>query len=295
MQPKLADPAVSVVIPTFNRVSLLPRALDSVLTHQTCRPQEVIVVDDGSTDDTASFLQNHYPDVLYLYQPNHGVSAARNRGIEASTSPWIAFLDSDDAWLPHKLSRQLEAVRGNPEMRICHTDELWIRNDVRINPKKKHRKSGGWIFSKCLSLCCMSPSSVMLHRSVFDTVGFFDESLPVCEDYDLWLRVTARFPVLYVDHPLVIKYGGHHDQLSGQQWGMDRFRIRALEKILSSGILSPGNSRATLEILEEKLNIFIHGARKRQKWGDVEIYEQKRQQALRSSRATLPWATQRKS
>lgn len=264
---------VSVVIPTFNRAHLLRRALDSVLG-QTHPPHELIVVDDGSTDETASLIRHRYPNVSYLYQSNSGVSSARNRGIKEATGRWIALLDSDDEWLAHKLARQLEALQEVPGMKLCHTDEIWIRNGVRVNPKKKHAKSGGWIFQRCLPLCCVSPSSVLIHRGVFDAVGLFDETLPVCEDYDLWLRVSARFPVLYADEPLTVKYGGHRDQLSLKFWGMDRFRIRALEKILASGILSENDRKAAQSTLTEKLAIYVEGARKRGKWEEAAAYEE---------------------
>ncbi len=99
-------------------------------------------------------------------------------------------------------------------MRVCHTDEIWIRNGRRVNARKKHGKKGGWIFQHCLPLCAMSPSSIMIHRDVFTALGGFDERLPACEDYDLWLRITARYPVLFTRQPLIEKYGGHDDQLS---------------------------------------------------------------------------------
>jgi len=263
---------ISVVIPTFNRANLLRRALDSVIA-QSFSPHEIIVVDDGSTDETATLLKDHYPQVIYLFQSNQGVSAARNHGITKATGSWIAFLDSDDEWIPNKLTLQLKVLAENPKLKICHTNEIWIRNGRRVNPKKKHAKSGGWIFQKCLPLCCISPSSSILFRTVFDTIGLFDETLPVCEDYDLWLRVTAQFPVLYIDEPLIKKYGGHSDQLSRKFWGMDRFRIKALKKIIRSGILSEDDLFEAKSVLKEKVAIYIQGARKRKKWDEAARYE----------------------
>jgi len=268
---------VSVVIPTFDRESVLPRALDSVFA-QTRPPAEVIVVDDGSTDSTVRCLEVEYPQVELLTQENRGVSAARNRGIEAASEEWIALLDSDDEWTPTKLERQFDRLATHPENLVCHTDEIWIRHHRRVNPKRKHAKYGGRIFQYCLPLCAMSPSSILVHRSVFDAVGLFDEEMPACEDYDLWLRICARYPVLYLDEALVVKYGGHPDQLSRRIWGLDRFRIRALEKILDSGELGTDDAEATLNTLLEKIDIYVAGAEKREKREDVELYRFKRRQ-----------------
>jgi len=256
--------AISVVIPTFNRASLLPRALDSVLA-QTFMPTEIIVVDDGSTDTTRQLMKDRYPGIDYLYLANKGVSHARNAGVARSNCRWLAFLDSDDQWLPDKLERQWHALQAEPHYRLCHTDEIWIRNGKRVNPMNKHAKQGGYIFEKCLPLCVISPSSVVLCRQLFERLGGFDETLPACEDYDLWLRICASRPVLYLDEPLLRKYGGHPDQLSRQHWGMDRFRVHALEKLLKSGVLSSVQYSAARRILLQKCEILTGGAMKRGK------------------------------
>ena len=241
---------------------MLPRSIDSVLG-QTHAPDEVIVVDDGSTDGTVDFLSRAYPDVRVLEQRNAGVSAARNKGITNAHGQWIALLDSDDVWLPQKLERQLEALSQHPGFRLVHCDEIWFRNGVRVNPMNKHKKQGGFIFNHCLALCCISPSAVLIESTLFSEVGRFDAGLPACEDYDLWLRICAREPVLYVDEPLLKKYGGHADQLSRKHWGMDRFRVRALEKILASNVLSERNRSAAEAMLIEKAAILANGAEKR--------------------------------
>tara|TARA_B100000315_G_C14595281_1_gene598643 strand:+ start:5823 stop:6665 length:843 start_codon:yes stop_codon:yes gene_type:complete len=268
------DTTISVVIPTFNRGELLSRALNSILS-QTFPPYEVIIVDDGSLDNTADIIKTSFPTVAYLYQKNSGVSAARNCGINSANGEWIAFLDSDDEWHPVKLQKQMEAVQNNPESKICHTEEIWVRNGKRVHQMDKHKKFGGWIFQKCIPLCCISPSSVMIHRSVFDEVGLFDESLPVCEDYDMWLRITSRYPVLFLDELLITKFGGHADQLSRKYWGMDRFRIKSLENILFENCLSEENKEAILNMMIEKINIFLHGARKRKNMDLTAKYEEK--------------------
>ncbi len=235
----------------------------------------MIVVDDGSTDGTAERLAAEFPSVRCLRQQRRGVSAARNRGVAAARGDWLAFLDSDDEWLPAKLERQLAALERAKDRRICHTDEVWIRDGRRVNPGRRHAKAGGRIFRQCLELCAISPSSVVLHRSLFEEVGGFDEELPACEDYDLWLRITAHHPVLLVDEPLVVKHGGHADQLSRSIWGLDRFRIRALEGVLSADTLTAGDRDAAAEVLVEKCVIFADGAAKRGRHAEAEAYRRK--------------------
>ncbi len=263
----------ATVIPVYNRKQQLPRAIESVL-NQTVPPREIIVVDDGSTDGVAGLVRLKYPEVRILSQSNKGVSAARNLGITESQSEWISFLDSDDEWLPSKLERQRQCLHLHPDIHICHCDEIWYRNQIRVNPGKRHKKRGGWIYHHCLPLCVISPSAVMINRTVFQQVGMFDESLPVCEDYDLWLRITCRFEVGYVDQPLLIKYGGHADQLSKAYRAMDRFRIMALKKILAQPLLSAAQRVGTLETIIEKISIYLNGAQKRNRVAEVEKYQQ---------------------
>jgi len=260
---------LSVIIPTYNRAQTIERAIESVFA-QNCgdfMPAiEVIVVDDGSTDTTAEIVRSRYPQVRYRYQPNSGVSAARNSGLALAEGEWIAFLDSDDEWLPNKLVLQISLLQKTG-LQVCHTEEIWMRNGVRVNQMNKHQKKGGWIFETCLPLCAMSPSSIVIHRSVFDTVGLFDEDLPACEDYDLWLRLSSRFEVCFVDEPCIKKYGGHSDQLSRRHWGMDRFRVIALERCLSDpricAHLDSAQKEATKKMLLKKLTILLNGANKR--------------------------------
>jgi len=272
-----SQPDISVIIPAFNRAHTLPKALDSVLS-QTLKPREIIVVDDGSTDETNAVLAN-YPGLCIISQDNRGVSAARNMGIKKAGGEWLAFLDSDDEWLKEKLEKQWDAICIDDKL-ICHTEEIWIRNGQRVNPMKKHKKFGGIIYERCLPLCVISPSSVMIHRSVFKDVGVFDESLEVCEDYDLWLRICAKYSVLFIDEPLIVKYGGHKDQLSRKHWGMDRFRVKALEKMMSFGALNDEDEKATVNMILQKCGIIINGMKKRgnndeaEKWqSKIEKYE----------------------
>ncbi len=263
---------ISVIIPSFNRAQLLRRALASVYA-QTLLADEVIVIDDGSTDDTQEVITQYFPQVTYIHQPNQGVSIARNTGIKRAKGQWLAFLDSDDEWLTNKLFQQINALK-NTDYKICHTEEIWIRKGIRVNQMKKHKKPTGWVFKDCLPLCAMSPSSIMIHREVFNQVGLFDPSFLTCEDYDLWLRITACYPVLLIKEPQIKKYGGHEDQLSQKYWGMDRFRILALEKSINSGYLTPDNKIAAIEMLLKKAKIIQKGALKRGKTNDVAHYQQ---------------------
>ena len=256
------QPTIAVVIPTFNRDSVVSRAIDSVL-RQTLLPSEIIVVDDGSTDNTADLIAAKYSAISYLRTENKGVSAARNLGIKKAKSEWIAFLDSDDEWLPQKIEKQIAYLLREQHYKVAHCDEIWIRNGKRVNPKFKHKKYGGNIFEKCLPLCVISPSAVIIHRELFDELGFFDEKLPACEDYDLWLRICGKYPVLFVGEALLNKFGGHDDQLSKKFWGMDRFRIEALQKIIKLGGLSESQERKATDVLIDKCSVLISGSEKR--------------------------------
>ena len=256
---------VNVIIPTFNRASKVVRAVCSVLK-QTYKDFEITVVDDGSNDNTSQSLAPYMEQITYILQPdNRGVSAARNTGIKASRSPLIAFLDSDDYWLPEKLNLQVGFMRKNPRIQICQTDEIWVRNGVRVNPGKKHKKPSGDIFEPSLKLCLVSPSAVMVRRPLFDDIGLFDEDFPVCEDYDLWLRISCNHEVRLIEEKMVVKEGGDDDQLSSSLKGIDRFRIRAMVKLLKSGELNDIQVKAVLKELEIKCQIYGKGCIKRGK------------------------------
>jgi len=256
-----AMPQVSVIIPTYNRRELVREAIASVLA-QSFNDFELIVVDDGSADGTAEVVRE-FMGVRYVWQPNRGVSAARNSGVSLTSGELLAFLDSDDVWQPQKLEQQVTLFAQYPEAQICQSEEIWLRNGVRVNQHNKHRKIGGDIFARSLELCLVSPSAVMMRRELFERIGRFDEDLPACEDYDLWLRIAATIPVHLIDTPLVIKRGGHADQLSHKFWGLDRFRATALCKLLASGVLSEEQRRQTEHVLRRKCMILAKGAEKR--------------------------------
>ena len=255
-------PLISVIIPTFNRAAWVREAVDSVLA-QTFQDFELIVVDDGSTDSTGEGLGPYGDRLRTIFQDRQGVSAARNRGLEMAAGKWLAFLDSDDLWLPHKLETQVEFFNRNPRAEICQTEEIWIRHGRQVNPRKKHRKPSGDIFAPSLDLCLVSPSAVMLNKRVLGEVGACDRSLPACEDYDLWLRISCRKPVFLIEEPLVVKRGGHPDQLSRCLPSLDRYRIKSLGKLLESGLLSPRQYELAWRELDRKCRIYGQGCLKR--------------------------------
>lgn len=257
----MSDFSISVVIPVYNRIAFIDRALQSVYG-QTRSADEIIVINDGSTDNIGAYIQQQHPEVRLLNQPHQGVSAARNTGIRAAGGNWISLLDSDDSWQPLKLERQCDELARNPEYSISHTNETWYRNGKVLPQKKKHRKQGGHIFQHCLPICAISPSSVMVRKTLFDKVGLFDEGLPACEDYDMWLRVCSQHPVLFIDEALTNKFGGHADQLSQMHWGMDRFRIVALQKCIESNALNDVDRQAAIHMLLKKIDIFMQGSEK---------------------------------
>lgn len=256
---------ISVIIPTRNRAAMVCEAVESVLAQKNVA-LELIVVDDGSQDATPFVLASYGDAVIRLrLDPFQGVSAARNAGILASRGEWIAFLDSDDLWLPGKLRAQLDYFRQYSHMCICQTEEIWIHKGRRRNPKKYHAKPSGWCFERFLERCLVSPSAVMLHRTLLDEVGLFDESLPACEDYDLWLRIGCRHPIGLVPRPLVIKRGGHEDQLSATIPALDRFRLLSLSRLLKTAPLSPTQRVQAFHVLQKKASIYAAGCLKRGK------------------------------
>jgi len=265
---------ISVVIPTFNRISLVARAIDSVLK-QSLNPYEIIVVDDGSEDGTSEMIQNKYNSIKLIRQQNNGVSAARNKGIKHAKGDWIGLLDSDDEWKEKKLENQADRLIKTPEYDFCHTNEIWIRNGVRVNQRKKHEKYGGYIFDKCLDICRISPSSVLFRKNILDHIGWFDSQLPVCEDYDLWLRITSEYRILFIDEPLIIKYGGHDDQLSRSVESIEFFRIKSLENLLDRTELSTNNRVLAIQMIIKKYNIYLNGLVKRKKQSEAQQIKEK--------------------
>ena len=262
---------VTTIIPTFNRGYCLAESIQSVLD-QNFSDFELIVVDDGSTDNTAEVIEQFSGIHKIRIKKNRGVSFARNLAIKQARGEWIAFLDSDDLWERDKLATQMNWVECNPDYHAVYTDEIWIRNGVRVNAMKKHRKYSGDIFRHCLPLCIVSPSSVLLRNELLNKFGGFDESMPVCEDYDLWLRISMSFPFHFMEEKLIVKRGGHEDQLSRKFWGMDRWRVHSLKKLLQENQINEEQRGLVMEMLVEKCNILACGYEKRGKIRERDYY-----------------------
>ncbi len=251
---------VSVIIPTYNRAYILSRAIKSVL-NQTFKNWELIIVDDGSTDETPRLI-TRYP-VIYVKTRRKGVASARNTGLKKAKGEFIAFLDSDDAFLPEKLEKQVRFFEKHPDYFLVQTEEKWFKAGKRIYPKRIHRKAEGWFFHRAVRLCVVSMSAVMLKREVFKVVGGFDENFPVCEDYEFWLRVSLKFPVGLIKEELVEKDGGRPDQLSATK-GLDFYRTLALIKLFKNHFseLTPEQKLLLYKEAKKKFEIFFKGALK---------------------------------
>ncbi|MCF6339866.1 MAG: glycosyltransferase [Sulfurimonas sp.] len=261
---------ISVVIPTYNRFEVLQRALNSVFS-QTFQSKEIIVIDDGSNDETPQ-IQEIFPKIKYIYQKNSGVSSARNLGIKSSKNKWITFLDSDDEWHEDKLKFQIEFHKNNSDILMSYTDEKWIRNGVEVKVPEKYKKFDTDVFFSNIEYCNIAPSSVMIHKNLLNKVGLFDESLEVCEDYDLWLRIALENKIGLIDKKLINKYGGAEDQLSTKLWGMDRYRVKSLEKILTLE-LRKEQKDILLKTLIKKYKVLLKGAIKYDKITQTKEYK----------------------
>lgn len=260
------EPLISVIIPTYNRAQVILRAINSVVS-QSFQDFELIIIDDGSNDETREVVDKFFYEkglghqkYRYFFIKNHGVSYARNTGAKFARGEWLAFLDSDDEWLEDKLLKQVNIIKENSELKIVHGNEVWIRNGVRVNPMKKHQKFGGDIFTKCLPLCLMSPSTIIIKKDLFFYHKGFREDFPVCEDYDFWLKLTYNNPVGFVEDFIINKYGGHPDQLSRRFNSMDYYRIIALNEILMK---HPNMSRErkhfVVSEIKKKCSILLNG------------------------------------
>jgi glycosyltransferase involved in cell wall biosynthesis len=276
------NPPVSVIIPTYNRRQMLREAVASVLAQREVG-LELIIVDDGSTDGTwddlhhgalAQMLDAAPAGCSVVTEPieHRGPAAARNRGVALAGASHIAFLDSDDLWAPQKLECQLDYMAAHPEYPLVQTNELWVRSGRRVNPGLRHKKLAGDIFEPSLRTCLVSPSAVMMRIELFHEMGGFDEELAACEDYDLWLRILSRYPAGLLDEPLVTRRAGHPNQLSATVPALDRFRIRALLKLLTLPDLTGCRRMSVAEVLAEKCGIYANGLLRRGRRDEFDFY-----------------------
>jgi glycosyltransferase involved in cell wall biosynthesis len=263
---------ITAIIPTYNRPEATLRSIESVL-QQSAPVDEIIVVNDASTDDTTSTLENFKKNQnleklkLIKLSENQGVSGARNAGIKAASHEWLAFLDSDDEWRKDKIKIQIDSLK-KAGLLISHTDETWFRAGKVVNKKKHHKKYGGSVYSQSVDMCFIGPSTSVVHKSVFEDVGLFDTDLKVCEDYDLWLRITAKYPVDFIDQELIVKHGGHEDQLSTAFHSMDYYRLIALKKQFKNSSLNADQINKTIQVFEEKKRNLVFGC---EKHGNLEL------------------------
>jgi glycosyltransferase involved in cell wall biosynthesis len=266
-------PDVSVIIPVYNR-EIAGASVASALGQREV-DFEVIVVDDGSTDCRAPQLRETYDgrsEFRMIRIEHRGPAGARNAGVAIASAPLIAFLDSDDIWAPEKLARQLAFAREHPEYRISQAQEHWIDDGAHRNPGRRHLKRGGDIFVDSLRTCLISPSTVIMEKSLFDEAGGFDEDLAAAEDYDLWLRILIDHEVGLLDEILATRLG-HADQLSRTIQAIDRYRMLALMKLLQSERLIGDRRAAAIEVLIEKIAIYAKGLRRRGRIDEAEFHE----------------------
>ncbi|MBT3274794.1 MAG: glycosyltransferase family 2 protein [Spirochaetales bacterium] len=296
-----SEPAISVIIPVYNRFRLLSEAVGSVLS-QTFKDYELILVDDGSDDPLVRISRTGLlasTEALTEASRQGGISctlpaglekptsfrclridhtgmpgAARNRGAEAARGRYIAFLDSDDLWLPDKLKRQYSLMEGKKECRISHTRELWLRNGKTVSQKSQKHQREGQLFNDSLVKCIVGPSTVMMDRKLYLEHGGFREDLEIGEDYELWLRILASNPISYVDAPLTIKRAGHGDQLTGKYGHIEYFRIQALKDLVDRGSVAAENLSAARTELSRKCRIYSSGSAKRGKETDAAYYRE---------------------
>jgi glycosyltransferase involved in cell wall biosynthesis len=239
------SPTVAAIVPAYNAAALLPRSIESILS-QTVPVTEVIVVDDGSTDETRQVAESFGPPVKCISQPNAGLAGARNSGIRAATSEWIALLDADDRWLPNKIEQQLNAAARHPECVLLYSDATVVLPDGSIAGHFLTDKGpiSGWVFDRLLASCFMLPSTVMVRRKVLLDAGLFNESFRRVEDYELWLRLAREHQFYMVPDSLTL-YERQPDSLSRNVAAMLMAQIEVLEPLLNQP-LTP-SQRANLK------------------------------------------------
>ncbi|WP_028972550.1 glycosyltransferase family 2 protein [Spirochaeta cellobiosiphila] len=258
----MIKPLVSVVIPTYNRSFQLTEAIDSV-QNQSFTDWELIIIDDGSEENTEDIIPKDHR-ITYKRISHTGLPGkVRNEGVRLTNANWIAFLDSDDIWSPDKLITQMNYLRTHLDCKIVHTRETWQRNNKIISQRKMKHKREGDIFEDSLDKCIIGPSTVLLSRELYLALGGFDESIEIAEDYEFWLRITAKYEVGYIDEPLVIKKAGDWEQLSTKYGQIEIFRIKALQGLIDRQYFNRTHDKLARKVMAYKCRIYGKGALKR--------------------------------
>lgn len=231
-------PLVSVIIPTYNSVAYVTAAVASVLA-QTFADLEILVIDDGSTDETSEVMAGYGTRVRYLRQENSGVAIARNRGIAESQGEYVAFLDADDTWFPRKLELQLEALRAHIEAGVCYSAFLVVTSELKpIGVRRSERWASALEDLLLHGNVVGSICTVLAKRSLFQQAGGFDPLLSQCADWEMWVRLAARTEFVYLDEPLVT-YRQHDSNMSHNAPLLEKDSLRVLEKSFAMEELSP--------------------------------------------------------
>jgi glycosyltransferase involved in cell wall biosynthesis len=294
---------VSVVVPTHNKKEMVTEAIESVLA-QSYRDCELIVVDDGSTDGTPlhvfstfgaqpeaieilskmnpnavrpfshSFAHDGIP-IQYHYIANRGLSAARNRGIKFAHGSCVAFLEAEDLWNPAHLETHATFHEENDWARVSHIGECHVRDRSRAGKARKAPPASGWIFQQALETSPICISAAMAHRTCFAECGGFDENLPACEDYDLWLRFAARYPIHFLEGTEIVRRSSRF-QSSNRSWTWDRYRVYALEKSFQSGKLNAEQRLLVAEEIVKKCERLVEGFKRQKSEERANFYERKR-------------------
>lgn len=235
-------PKVSIIIPAYNSSRFISEAIKSIF-NQTFKDFEIIVIDDGSTDDTKDVLKPFIHQIQYIFKENGGVASARNVGIRMSKGKYIAFLDYDDIWLPNKLELQVQILDTCPQVGLVHTDNLFLINNetsshtCKSKIKDKKLLSGRIFKSLLMQKFFLTCSTVMVRKVCFDKVGLFDISLPPADDFDMWLRITKEWDCAYIDIPLV-KYRIHSSNISRNHQKMHSATFAVLTKIFTDSLFT---------------------------------------------------------
>lgn len=253
-------PRISVVIPAYNCERFIKDAIESVL-NQTFNDYEIIVIDDGSTDKTKDAVLQFREKVKYVYQPNGGPASARNTGAALSQGEYIAFLDSDDAWLPEKLELQIEKFKNRPGLGLVYSDAYILpENFNNSEPAKvktvfglRHPKKGH-VLNDLLLENFIPTSSVMITKVCFQNVGPFNPKLSPIEDYDRWLHIADRYEMDYIGSPLV-KYRDHISTFRKDEFVTLNNIVNTLNGAL--GEFSDIESRVRSQVLKKISKIYI--------------------------------------